>query len=239
VTEDTSAYWRKLFGIDEVSDPKAARKFISPYKIFRPLFYALFGLVSRLLFPVKVYGLENLPPPPYIIAPNHQSFLDFPSLAYALGPLGRDLYALANKAYYDNPPARFCMFTAANVVRIDRENDFFPALKSAALLLKLGRPVVIFPEGTRSKDGTLLPFKVGVGTLAVEANVPLVPVYIKGTHKVMPRGAFLFRRGKISVIIGKPVYPKKYVKKEKKLPAYDVYKQITDELRSRVEALSK
>ena len=234
MTEDTSAYWRKLFGIDETVDARA-----SGHRIFRPLFYFLFGLFSRCFFPVKVSGLQNLPPPPYIIAPNHQSFMDFPSLAQAMGPKGRDLYALANKIYYDNPFARFFMFSAANVIRIDAEKDFFPALKIAAAFLKQGKQVVIFPEGTRSKDGNLLPFKVGVGTLAVEAGVPLVPVYIKGTHQVMPRGACMFRRGTISVTIGKPVYPDKYITKKKTVPAYDVYKEITDQLRSRIDSLSK
>ena len=239
MTEDTSAYWRKLLAVDAPADPAAVKKYRSWQRIFRPIFYLLFGMISKMLFPVKVAGIENIPEPPYIISPNHQSFLDFPSVAQVMGKKGRDLCALSNKVYYDNPISRFFMFSAADIIRIDTEKDFFPALKAAASILKTGKPVVIFPEGTRSKDGDLLPFKVGVGTLAVEANVPLLPVYIKGTYDIMPRGSLFPRRGSITVSFGKPVYPEKYIEMKKSMPAYDVYNRITEELRNRVLSLSK
>ncbi|NQU17781.1 MAG: 1-acyl-sn-glycerol-3-phosphate acyltransferase [Candidatus Saganbacteria bacterium] len=231
----TSSYWRKLLGLDQPADKDVFKKIHSPHEVLRPLFYFLFGLLSRLLFPIKVYGIENIPKPPYIISPNHTSALDFAVVALCIGPKHRkQLYPLASKFFYDHLFPRFFMRTAANIVRIDTDQAFFPALREAGSILRLGRSVCIYPEGTRSQTGELLPFKVGVGILAVEANVPIVPVYTKGIYEILPSGALMFRPGKISIHFGKPIDPKPYIGKIKTTQAYDVYKEITDNLRAEI-----
>ncbi len=237
MTEDTSAYWRKLLGVDEPVNPAGLDSFHSPCIIFRPLLFFLFGLASRFFFPLKGHGLENLPAGPVMITPNHASFLDYPCVAYLMGKRSWDVYAIATKKYVDNPFDKFFMLCAAHVIRIDAEADFFTALRAAAGVLRSGHSVTIFPEGTRSKDGELQPFKVGVGTLAVEANVKMVPVYIKGTKDILPRGGRFLKRGKVEVYFGKPIDPAPFIEKKKVTPAYDVYKEITDELRNRVAEL--
>ena len=165
--------------------------------------------------------------------------MDYAVLADVMGPAAREkLYPIATKLFYDNLIARFFMKITANIIRIDSVEDFFPALRSAATVLRLGKIVCIYPEGTRSETGEMMPFRVGVGTLAIEAEAPLVPVYIKGSIEVLPTGALFFRRGKISVFFGKPIDPKPYIEKKKTMQAYDVYKEITEELRKRIMELA-
>ncbi|MBU0574212.1 MAG: lysophospholipid acyltransferase family protein [Candidatus Margulisiibacteriota bacterium] len=233
---DTSAYWRKLLRSDEPVDLEAVKKCRTHFKLLRPFFFAIFKLVSRLFFPVTLEGAENLPERgAYIVAPNHVSILDYPSVICRLPRQIRDeLFPVASKAYYDNPVAFFFMAMAANVIRIDTEDDFFSALKAAANVLKAGHAVFLFPEGTRSKSGELLPFKNGLGILSIEQNVPIVPVHVNGTYDVLPPKKIWFNRGKISVIIGQPVYPEKYILKKKSMQAYDVYKELTEEIRNKV-----
>lgn len=235
MNEDTSAYWRKLLELDYQSE--AARKYRSPLRAIRPVFYFIFGIFSRLFFPIAAHGTENIPSPPYIISPNHQSFLDYLVMAYAMGKKGYDLYPVATKVYYDNPFERFFIIWAANAIRIDTEKDFFPALKAAGQILKSGHAVPVFPEGYCSTTGELLPFKMGAGILSVEINVPIVPVYIKGTSQILPFPIVSFKPGRISVYFGKPIDPGSYILKKRNTPAYDVYKELTEELRSRIIAL--
>ncbi len=237
--EDTSDYWRKLLRLDEPVSESFLKNFGSWLEIFRPLFFAVIDLLCRVYFRVKVYGIENIPKsPPYILAPNHASALDQTMVSYAVGRKRREmLYTLATKYYYDRPVAQIFIKIGANALRIDTVEDFFPALRAAVKVLKLGRSVYINPEGTRTDTGELLPFRVGVGLLAVETGAPIVPVYIDGTFKAMPPGKFFPKPAKISVSFGKPIYMEEYIDKKRTEIAYDVYKAVTDELFERVRSL--
>jgi 1-acyl-sn-glycerol-3-phosphate acyltransferase len=241
MNEDTSAYWRRLLDLDKplTADPLA--EYRSWHRILRSFFFFLFKLLSVIFFPIKASGIENVPQnPPFIIASNHLSVADYPSVVAKLPSSLRDrLHALATKHFYDNPTARFFLKIGSNIIRIDTVLDFFPALRAAARVLRAGEPIFIAPEGTRSETGEVLPFKMGVGILAVELNVPVVPVYIKGTYEVIPSGAGMFRPGKISVYYGKPIDPAPYIEKKKTTQAYDVYKAFTEDLRARILELSK
>ena len=244
MTEDfslTSDYWRKLLKLDEEDKEDPLKKFNYPHRYFRPLFYSIFGVAARFYFKIRPHGTENLPAaPPYIIAPNHVSSLDYPTVAWAMGEGRRkDFYVLATKHFYDIPFTRFFMKVAANVERIDTVDDFFSALRAAARLLKRGKSLYINPEGTRSTTGKLLPFRPGVGILSVELNVPVVPVYIKGTHELLPPGSIFPRPGVADVYFGKPVYMDDYRPKLKQQNAYYVYKEVTDEVRLRIEELAR
>ncbi len=239
MTEATSDYWRKLLGVDEPVDKSFLNNFHSPIESLRPLFFIIIGLLCKLYCRVTSHGLENLPAsPPYIIAPNHVSVLDQTMVSFAIGPKRReDLYTLAAKHFFDNPFTRFFMRVGANVMRLDRDDDFVPALKSASKLLKLGKSVYINPEGTRSKTGELQPFKVGVGVLAVETGAPIVPVYIEGTYKSLKPGTVIPKPHKVNVYFGEPIKMDAYIKRKKNEMAYDVYKAVTDELFERVRLL--
>jgi len=236
----TSDYWRKLIGLDVQEKDDVLKKYKYPHRYVRPTFWFLFGLLARTYWRVSFSGTENIPKkPPYIVAPNHASSLDYPVVAWSMGRQRQDLYVLATKHFYDNPFSRFFMKIAANIDRIDTVEDFLPALKAAARILKNGRSIYINPEGTRSATGDLLPFRPGVGILAVELKVPIVPVYIKGAHECFPPGSLFPRPGKINVTFGKPIYVDQYLPKLKTENAYYVYKEVTDELRKRVTELKE
>jgi 1-acyl-sn-glycerol-3-phosphate acyltransferase len=79
------------------------------------------------------------------------------------------------------------------------------SLQKAVKKVKDGVPIVIFPEGTRSPDGRLMPFKMGGILIAIKAGCPIVPVAIYGSHKVLPKGSIRIRPGLIKITIGLPV----------------------------------
>ncbi|MFC1560287.1 lysophospholipid acyltransferase family protein, partial [Candidatus Margulisiibacteriota bacterium] len=198
------------------------------------------GLLARLYFRAEVYGIENIPDPPYIIAPNHCSSMDQTVVSWAIGKKRRkDLYTLATKFFFDNPFARFFMKIDANVVRIDPTEEFMAALQAACKVIKLRKSIYINPEGTRSATGELLPFKPGVGVVAVETGAPIVPVYIDGTFEALPTGSIFPKPHKVRVFFGEPVNVREFVKKQETEKAYDVYRTVTDEVYNRVLALKK
>lgn len=240
MNEDTSVYWRKLLEIDKPISPNIVDQYKTPHRFSRSLFYALVGFPLKFYCPLKIFGLENLPSkPPYIIAPNHGSAMDYVVVAKALGKRKEELYPLTTKLYYDDPWALFWIKVAANAVRIDTVEDFFPALRAAAQILKAGKAVYINPEGLRTTTGEILPFRPGVGVLAVETGVPLVPVYLHNTWQALPTGWIFPRPCPVSVSFGKPILMDAYIKKKRTIQAYDVYKEVADELRNRIVSLSK
>ncbi len=235
----TSEYWRKLLKADEAPPENYLKEFRSPLEILRPTFYLIINFLCKFYWRVKVSGLANIPAEtPYIIAPNHASALDQTMVSYAIGGKRRNqLYTIVVKHFFDRPVARFFMKIATNVMRIDSKDDFMPALCAALKVLKLKRSIYINPEGTRSMTGELLPFRVGVGMLAAETGVPIVPVFIGGTFDCMPPGKFFPKPCKVTVTFGKPIYMDEYEKKKQTEMAYDVYKEVTDELFKRVSSL--
>lgn len=233
--QDTSAYWRKMLELDKPLPDGLLKRYRSPQRILRPLVNCVTRLFFRLWCPETVVGVENLPEKtPYIIAANHSSSLDFSSVAFALGKKVEDVYPITTKLYYDQWFAGFWIRAIANAVRIDPEEDFFIALRAAARILKAGKGVYINPEGTRSPDGKMLPFHPGVGVLAVETGVPLVPVHISGTFDILRYDKLFPKRGPIKVSFGKPIEMGPYIEKKKTTQAYDVYKEVTEELRNRI-----
>ncbi len=238
--QDTSAYWRGLLELDKPVPPGFLKRYSTWHQFLRPLFYAAVSLPLRFYCPTKIFGLENLPDkPPYILAPNHGSSMDYVTIAWAMGKRKEALYTLTTKLYYDIAWTRFWIKVFANAVRIDTVEDFFPALRAAAQILKAGKAIYINPEGYRTMDGKLLPFRPGVGVLAVETGVPLVPVYIANTWKALPTGWIFPRPYPVSVSFGRPIEMGPYIEKKETVQAYDVYKEVTDELRNRILALSQ
>ncbi len=153
---------------------------------------------------VKIYGRENLiANQPYVFACNHSSALDIPVLFKALPSNFR---WIAKKELFRIPVFGPAM-RAAGYIAIDRSNRraAMHSLEVASSRIKAGASVVIFPEGTRSKDGRLGQFKSGGFLLALKAEQPIVPVFIKGSYDILPASSIWLRPGKISVYIGKPI----------------------------------
>ena len=118
-------------------------------------------------------------------------------------------------------------------------------LRIAAAILQAGYPLLIFPEGTRSVTGKLQPFKPGLGLLAIETGVPVVPTLIEGTFEALPKGRLLPRRSKIKVTFGEPVKVEMLVADCKALAEIpplkrrELYQRLTDEVRQRLIQLKR
>jgi len=198
------------------------------YRVDRDLAWSFAKLSARNLaratgVEVKLFGLGNLPAEPSVITPNHASHFDIAAL---LGWLpGQNRFA-AKKELFGEPVLGLVMRTLG-MIPIDREN---PA-ESIELLKKIERrgsgafSLIIFPEGTRSDDGRMRPFKKGAFTLAIQLRRSIVPIAIHGSSGVMPKGKYLsIRPGTVVVEV---------------LPAIDTAglgHDDRDRLRARVEA---
>ena len=150
---------------------------------------------------VRTHGFERLGPGPYIFTPNHVSHFD---IALLLGYLpGNNRFAAKKELF--RQPVLGAVLRTLGMIPVDREN---PA-EAIAQLKQIERAefsTVIFPEGTRSLDGRLLPFKKGAFVAAIELGLPVVPVVCKGTQQVMPKGARLsLYPGEVELVVLDPI----------------------------------
>lgn len=153
---------------------------------------------------VEGIGAENVPShAPAILIANHQSNIDI--LAILLTLPGR-FRVVAKRLLFWIPVFGWCM-KLAGMIPIDRGNRAraFRSLDDAAERVKEGDPVLFFPEGTRSSDGRLLPFKKGAFVIAIRSGVPIVPVSISGGSAVLAKGSLRLRPGLVTVRFGKPI----------------------------------
>ncbi len=164
--------------------------------------------IATIFFRLRVKGIENIPSKfPFIIAPNHVSYLDAFIIASALPfNIFKNVYSLGIQKYFANKAGKI-FARLANVIPIDQELYLTKALQLSAYVLKNRKSLLVFPEGSRSVNGDLMEFKKGVGILSVEMNIPVVPAYIKGTFQALPRGAGIPKFKKVEVIFGKPMIP--------------------------------
>ncbi|PQP34126.1 1-acyl-sn-glycerol-3-phosphate acyltransferase, partial [Desulfobacteraceae bacterium SEEP-SAG9] len=169
-------------------------------------------VVARIKVTVK--GFSNLDPSrSYIFMSNHQSNFDIPVLLAFLKVQFRWLA----KAELFKIPIFGRGMRGAGYISIDRSNrrSAIESLKEAARTISNGASVLIFPEGTRSHDGNISPFKKGGFVLAVDAGVPLVPIVIHGTWDIMPRNRLLIKPGNVVLEIKEPVDTSDYTRKTK------------------------
>ena len=153
---------------------------------------------------VKVVGEENLlRGKPQIFMSNHQSDFDILiSLAY----IPVQFRWIAKKELFTIPIFGAAM-RSAGYIEIDRSNreKAMHSIDEAALRIRMGKSIMTFPEGTRSRDGEIKPFKQGAFHLAIKSGVPIVPVSIIGSGRIMPKRSLKIKPGQIKLIIGKPI----------------------------------
>ncbi|MCP2597452.1 1-acyl-sn-glycerol-3-phosphate acyltransferase [Candidatus Aminicenantes bacterium AC-708-M15] len=154
---------------------------------------------------IEVYGLEKIDPKRrYVYMANHQSLVDGP-LLFKIIP--QQLRVLLKKEVFRIPLVGIGM-KVVEFVPIDRE-DKTGARKSIDIAVQKIKEknysFLIFPEGTRSLDGNLLPFKRGGFVLAIKSGVPIVPITIIGSREVLPKKKFFIKKGKIKVIFHSPI----------------------------------
>jgi len=155
---------------------------------------------------VRLEGVENIGHPPYLLMANHQSALDISVLLAAI-PLSFKF--IAKRELFRIPLFGWAI-KRAGYISIDRENprEALKAIEAAVKRISDGTTVLIFPEGTRSKDGSLLPFMKGAFSLASRAKVPILPIGIRGSYKLYPSGSILSvpaRKGTVTLRCGAPI----------------------------------
>ena len=160
--------------------------------VFRPSFHAL----CRAYFRLDLRGLEHIPRAgPLIIVPNHQTFADPPLVTI---PVRRPIHYMAwNRLFAVPGLGALIRRLRAFPVEIDLSDG--RAVREAARLLKRGEALMIFPEGGRTPDGRLQPFKVGAFRLAVAHDSPILPVTIAGAWHAWPPGRRLPRPGRVTI----------------------------------------
>ncbi len=168
--------------------------------------------VAKLYFRLRVEGLEHLPPRgPFLICPNHQSYADSFLVAAVLPPaVARDAFALGHSRYVGRGigglVGRFF-----STVPTDPDRFLRQSMEIGAAGLKAGRPLLIFPEGTRTVDGGLHAIRSGAAILAVELGVPIVPAAIDGAFESWPRSRRFPRPGRVRLTFGAPIVPARVV----------------------------
>lgn len=185
---------------------------------------------------VEVEGLEHVrADSPQIFASNHQSWYD----VFALAAVIPKRYRFVAKKELGYIPIFGQAWKAAGHISVDR-GDRAAAIRSldeaGALLKQDNSSVVIFPEGTRSPTGDLLPFKKGAFMLALHTGVDIVPTAVLGTRRVQPKGGWRVRPGRIIVRFGEPVSTSEYGLERRDELIADVRRRIETLLERPVEA---
>ncbi len=180
----------------------------------------------------------------YIIAANHSSHLDTGAVITALHHArgleeARRLHPLGARDYFFKSPIQgWLVSRLLNVVPIERKETSLASLRLVKSILSRGEPVLIFPEGTRTRNGRLQDFKPGLGLIAWELKVPIIPVYIEGTFGAMPVGAALPRPGTVRVTFGAPVTMDSYAKNGDRSPKDEIYRRIATDVRAVIQLLA-
>ncbi|HET6639529.1 MAG TPA: lysophospholipid acyltransferase family protein [Gemmatimonadota bacterium] len=161
-------------------------------------------ILGSLGIPLAVTGRERLEPgQTYVLMSNHQSVFDIFALFRSCD---RPFRMVAKRILFWIPILGWSMWMCG-FIPIDRSNrdSAIRSLDRAARKIRSGVSVLVFPEGTRSRDGTLQPFKKGGFMMALEAGVPVVPVVVLGTDAIMEKGSLRVGRADVTVRIGTPI----------------------------------
>jgi long-chain acyl-CoA synthetase len=186
----------------------------------KPILKTFFKIYNNL----QVEGLENIKEKPVIFAPNHQSYLDgFLLIASLPNDILKDTYFLAEETYFNSAFRRF-IAKNFNVIPVNINKNLKDSLIKSAAVIKSGKNLVIFPEGARTRDGSLLPFKKGFAILSKELNIPVIPTVISGAFESYP----------INAKIPKP-YPIKVKFLEAVYPDNLSYDEITDLVKNKIQ----
>jgi 1-acyl-sn-glycerol-3-phosphate acyltransferase len=231
--------WREILASAPLDSPD-----LQPILEHKPLTalvtYALLRLIyfaARVLLRLEVEGRDVLPTlrRPFLICPNHQSYLD-PIIICSTYPrrLLPQTFHVGASEYFTN---RFMKWVARtfNVAPVDPDTHLLRAMRVSAGGLRAGKILNLYPEGQRSFDGRLHEFKNGAAVLATELDLPIVPVVIDGMHLVWPRNSWRIRPAKVRIAFGEPFTPRSVIPEG--ISGEAAYELVTEELKKHIQRM--
>jgi long-chain acyl-CoA synthetase len=229
--------WGKILGAEPAEEIRFEESKALLLSMF--LLHTLLKFIFKLFFRLETRGVQNIPAGRnFILAPNHTSYLDgFAVLLSIPFARFRNTYSLGLSDYFSGT-FKGCFAKVGNVIPIDSSSYLNKALQTSAYVLRHGYSLSVFPEGGRSFDGNLMEFKKGIGILAIETGIAVVPVSIEGAFDALPRTAFWPRPRKITVTFGRPLLASD-IDLSKKPDGLDEYQYFANLLRERVRDLQK
>lgn len=147
----------------------------------------------------------------------------------------RNIFYLARAIFFKTRCSSW-YFRNINAIPVRNENGDVASIRMAIRRLKEGTPLVIFPEGTRSKDGKLKRGKPGIGFVAAKAGVPVIPAYSEGSFDACPKGFGTLKKSPIKLYIGKPMY---FDAKGQGSGGEEVYQKISDQIMQRIAEIKE
>jgi long-chain acyl-CoA synthetase len=231
--------WRKILasGPSDSSDlqPILEHKpvaVVAAYALLRLIYFA-----ARILLRLEVERRDVLVRlrRPFLICPNHQSYLDAIILCstYPRSALSRIFHVGASEYFAGSFMKRLAR--TFNIVPVDPDTRLLRAMRASAGGLRAGKILNLYPEGQRSFDGRLQEFKNGAAILATELDLPIVPVAIDGTYRVWPRDSWRIRPAKVRISFGEPLTPRSVIREG--VSGEAAYEAVTSELKKRIQRM--
>lgn len=237
----TDFNWAKIVK-DKSEDLPEIKYVLRDRVVFPGIAYAVykaFKLFNRFFMQLEVSNEKVLDKMerPFLICPNHQSFLD-PFIITANYPfkIYKHIFHVGASMFFKSG---FMQWVAQmlNVVPIDPDTQLMKAMKAGAIGLKHGKVLNIYPEGERAFDGELHEFKKGAAILATELDLPILPVAIDGVYKVWARKSWIIRPAKVKVRFCEPFYPKDVLGGKQSATDEQKYEIVTAHLKSEIEKM--
>ncbi|MDD3905461.1 MAG: lysophospholipid acyltransferase family protein [Candidatus Omnitrophica bacterium] len=192
--------------------------------------WSFFLIFFKTYLGFRAVGRSNVPAKgAFIFVSNHSSYFDPILLGTSLR---RALYYMARESLFHKPISNWAM-KQVHAFPIKRERGDLGALRQALAILRDGKPLVMFPEGTRSKSAQLRSAKPGVGFIVAKARVPVIPAYIDGSLEALPGSLKTLKRHPVTVYIGEPIVFDFTGFGNSK----EAYQQIADEIMNKIAAL--
>ena len=186
-------------------------------------------LVFKIFFSLKVAGLGNIPlKGPFIIACNHASYID----PIIIGGLKiRKISFMAKEELFKNKFFGWYL-SKLHIFPLRRYSSDSRALRGAIRRLKKGGSLLIFPEGTRSDDGSIREGKIGISVLSFITKACVVPCYVGGSYQIWPSNSRSLHKGKLTITFGGPLQPPLVRKNTKKLDYYEFAQKVMSHIKA-------
>ena len=241
ITQAKETLWQDILQIDPTKNITDKIDLLPSW--FAKIAYRLVSdclyIIAKLMWRIKISGTENLPKDqPFILCPNHTSYLDaFLVLVSMPHWLQSRVFFLGYSIFFDVAIIRN-LVKIGRIIPLDLTTNLLDTMRACSYVLRHGKTICIFPEGGRSTDGSIQPFKKGIGILARELKIQLVPIYIDGAFRALPRGKFFPSLSQIKIIFGKPCSFDQLKKRGLNLGAKDDYQAIARGIQEEVSNLA-